>query len=352
MSSPIRVVIVEDSRVAQAILRAALEAEADIEVVGTACDAQEARERIKALQPDVITLDVALPGMSGLAFLSNLMRLRPMPAIVVSMYGREGDEVARKALELGALAVLEKPVPLSGGDLAEMAARLRACVRAAASVDAATLRRLSVRLRETRPDMTRLLPIVEGTVVALGASMGGVDALQAIVGRLPLVFPPIVVVQHMSVDFVEPFARRLGQRSGRPLHVVRGTVPLQQGHIYMACGNEHVVVDRRGVGLSARSWRGDKVQGHRPSVDVLFTSVALAAGRKAVGVLLTGMGVDGAAGLREMRAAGGATIAQDARSSVVWGMPGEAVRQGAAQYVEPLDAIADKLVSLVRGVTQ
>lgn len=344
--------MVEDSRVAQSILRAALELESDIDVVGTALDAHEARACIKALDPDVLTLDVAMPGMNGITFLRNLMRLRPIPVVMVSVYADEGGEVHQQALELGAQAVVRKPSALAGGEMLEMAARLRACVRKAASVDRRKLQEVSVRVREMPFDVRRVLPLVEGAVVAMGASTGGVEALEDIIRRLPVVFPPVVVVQHMSEEFVSSFARRLSLRSQRPVHVTADGMRLMHGHVYVASGAVQLEVKRAGTDLCL-SMRGcERVSGHCPSVDVLFASVARAAGPLGVGVLLTGMGSDGVAGLGQIQAAGGVTVVQDEASSVVWGMPGEAVRRGLADHVEPLSAIASKLLSVVQELAR
>lgn len=344
----VRVMIIDPSGVAQAVVRAALELERDIEVVGVASDGAEVDHRIDVLYPDVIVLDAGLLERASLSLLSDLTARRSAPVVMVRAVGRELDEIDAEAHRRGASACVIKPMSTSGGDVVGAAARLRAAVREAASTVRQRLRE-AARQGGFKPREPLIRDSLQScALVAFGASTGGVEALQQVLRGLPRQFPPVVLVQHMSTSFLPAFTRRLGAVTGRPcLEAVDGAV-LQRDHVYVGTGHRHLTVQRREPLLQIRLLDDDPVGGHRPSVDVLFTSVAGAVGRQAVGVVLTGMGSDGAAGLEAISRAHGYTIAQDEATSVVWGMPGAAVRRGAAQMLVPLGAIAEVVTRCVQ----
>ena len=332
----VRVLIVDDSALMQALLRGMLTGDSELQVVGVAKDAYEARAMVKELAPDVLTLDVEMPGMNGLTFLKNLMRLRPLPVVMVSSHTQAGGDVTLEALELGAVDYVTKPGPRDS--LTDCAAELIRKIKSAARVPRQRLERLMLarerpRLQEV-PNTSRL--------IAIGASTGGPQALTTLLGQLPAQSPPILVVQHLPLAFSEAFVQRL--RKATELEVVLATPrrALKPGLVVVAPGGVHLGLHSD---LTCRLQEGEKRSGHRPSVDFLFESLAQVAGPRAVGLLLTGMGVDGAAGLEAIREAGGRTLAQDEETSVIWGMPGEAVARGAAQQVLPLEGLAAALVA-------
>jgi two-component system, chemotaxis family, protein-glutamate methylesterase/glutaminase len=346
----IRVLIVDDSALVRQLLAEMLSHDPALEVVGTASDAHIARAKIKALNPDVLTLDVEMPRMDGLTFLRNLMRLRPMPVVMVSSLTERGADVTLDALALGAVDYLPKPRVDVAATLRDYtdeliekvktaaACRVRALIDAPATVEsssaAAASRARGLQLR------------TGGCVIAVGASTGGTEAIKEVLRRLPADAPPVVIAQHIPKAFSTPFARRMNECSRMTVCEAEDGQQLLAGHAYIAPGDRHLSVARNGARYVGRLEDGSPVNRHKPSVDVLFRSVAASAGRQAVGVLLTGMGKDGAQGLLEMRSAGSSTLAQDERTSVVWGMPGEAVALGAAQQVLPIEEIASALLRL------
>lgn len=334
--SKVRVLIVDDSPTMRGIISATLRSDPDIEVVGGAGDPLEAREAIKRLNPDVITLDVEMPKMSGVEFLEKIMRLRPMPVIMVSTLTSAGAETALKALELGAFDCVGKC--LDGGQR-EAFADLPEKVKAAASARV----RGSADSRAVQPQRSSFTP--DNKVVAIGSSTGGVEALLNVLGRFPENCPPTVVTQHMPANFTGSFAARL-DRTCKP-HVSEAIdgAPLLEGHIYLAPGGEsHLQVARTSSGMVCRLTHEGLVSGHRPSVDVLFRSMAATAGQRGVGVILTGMGRDGALGLKEMRDVGAYTIGQDEGSCVVYGMPRAAFEIGAVMKQLTLNRIGDAIL--------
>lgn len=335
----IRVLVVDDSPTMRGLISALLRREGDIDVIGSAANALEARELIRELNPDVVTLDIEMPGMSGLDFLDRLMRLRPTPVIVVSGHTRQGAETTARALEIGAVDCYAKPDGRAGDLLVGDGGRLAALVRIAAQ---ARVRDRSIALpmpvAAAKPLPVRAL---RPRLIAIGASTGGVEALQVLLQGFPADCPPTLVVQHINGHFAEAVARRLDQWCAPTVTVAEPDLPLKSGHIYLAPGNERHLQVRDGTGLVARMRPGDKVSGHRPSVDALFHSVAETVGADAVGVLLTGMGSDGAEGLLAMARAGAATIAQDEATCTVFGMPKAAISLGAAKLVAPIHRIAE-----------
>jgi two-component system chemotaxis response regulator CheB len=342
VSAPTRVLVVDDSALMRKLLSELLSSDPELRVVGAAADPLQAREMIKQLSPDVLTLDVEMPRMDGLTFLRNLMRLRPMPVVMVSSLTERGAEVTLGALELGAVDFVEKPRVDVARGLAACAAEITAKVKQAAKV-----KPRARTAQPARPAAPRALSEVRMTdpLIAIGASTGGTEAIHQLLLGLPPDAPGTVIVQHIPPEFSRRFAERLDRCCALSVREARHDDEVLVGHVYVAPGNQHLEVARSGARWRCKLSDRPPVSGHRPSVDVLFDSVAAHAGRNAIGVLLTGMGADGARGLGAMRDAGAPTIAQDRETSVVWGMPGEAVKRGAASEVLPLSEIAGYLVA-------
>jgi two-component system chemotaxis response regulator CheB len=332
----VRVLVVDDSALMRQLLTALLSADPDIEVVGTASEPQIARERIKALNPDVITLDVEMPHMDGLTFLHKIMTLRPTPVVMVSGLTQAGAEVTLEALELGAVDFVAKPTT----DLAvvrdTLAAELQAKVKAAART------RVGRRLRTpgARAHEPRQVQRAKDKLVVIGASTGGVEALKVVLTGIPADCPPILVTQHMPPRFTAAFAQRLNRECQMTVSEARHDEPVEPGHVYIAPGSHHLELARGGGQYRCVLSDGAPVSGHRPSVDVLFRSAVQAAGAAAVGVILTGMGKDGAEGLLELRKAGAITLGQDEESSLIYGMPRVAFERGAVMHQHPLERMA------------
>ncbi len=338
----IRVLVVDDSAIVRKVLSQELAKDPEIEVVGAAPDPFIARDMILALKPDVLTLDIEMPRMDGLTFLKRLMRFYPLPVVVVSSLTPRGGDVALEAVDLGAVEVMCKPgSSFAVGDMAvELADKVKAAahvkVRAAAADTVAVppLGRLSL-LRTTH------------SVVAIGASTGGTQALQALLSSLPANSPGIVIVQHMPEHFTRSFADRLDSLCALNVKEAEDGDSVVPGRALIAPGGYHMELDRSGAVYKVRVRSGPLVSRHRPSVNVLFKSVAQYAGRNAVAAILTGMGNDGAEGMAEMKKNGAATIAQDEASCVVFGMPKEAIAAGGVDHVLPLSAIPAKILELV-----
>jgi len=347
-----KVLVVDDSAVVRQLLSELLARDPEIEVVGTAADPLLAREKIKRLNPDVLTLDVEMPRMDGLAFLENLMRLRPMPVVMVSSLTGRGADITLQALALGAVDFVTKPkVGLAQGlgDYAEeitdkVKAAARARVRPLIAAAAPVIRLANAQAAPAVANRFR----TTDRLIAIGASAGGTEAIRCVLERMPPDAPAIVLTQHIPASFSRPFVDRLDKHSAMLVREARDGEMILPGHAYLPPGDHHLRVVRDGARWRCRLDAGPPVNRHRPAVDVLFRSVAQAAGSNAVGAILTGMGDDGARGLLELRQAGAATLVQDEATSVVWGMPGAAVRMGAAQEQWPLDAIAERLITLTR----
>jgi two-component system chemotaxis response regulator CheB len=338
----IRVLIVDDSAIVRRILSEALAEEPDIEISGTAPDPYIARDKILSLDPDVLTLDIEMPRMDGLTFLKKLMHFRPLPTVVISSLTQLSCQTAIQALEYGAVEVLAKPGgPYSVGELSRTLAQK---IRAAA---AARLMRPGVTAVNQAEDLAVVHPqLPPETVIAIGASTGGTEAIAAVMARLPESSPGLVIAQHIPPQFSRAFARRLDGLSKMSVKEAGDGDMLRPGVALVAPGDFHMVLRKRAGGYYVNVKTGPKVCYQRPSVDVLFLSVAETAGDQAVGVLLTGMGTDGAKGLLKMRQAGARTIAQDEATCVVYGMPREAADLGAAERVLPLDRIPDAMLQL------
>jgi two-component system chemotaxis response regulator CheB len=357
---PIRVLIVDDSAVMREALTRALSSASDIEVVGTAPDPFVARDKIVRLSPDVVTLDVEMPRMDGITFLSRLMAARPIPVIVVSTLTSQGATTTLRALEAGAVDVVHKPGPDSTPE--QLASQLTVKVRLAAKarpgqLSAGTSQAAAIEtgfgggraVGGAQATVSRVPEIAWKRIVAIGASTGGVQALTAVLSRFPRHCPATLVVQHMPPRFTAAFAERLDGMC--QCHVVEAQdgMPLQQGMIYLAPGGRHMVLRRIESGLAVALKDGPPVFHQKPAVEVLFDAVTRVTGSHAVGAILTGMGADGAAGLLRMRQSGARTFAEHESTAIVYGMPAEAVRLGAAEKVLPLDAMAAALLEAARS---
>ncbi|MDH5182073.1 MAG: chemotaxis response regulator protein-glutamate methylesterase [Gammaproteobacteria bacterium] len=357
--SKIGVLVIDDSALIRRVLTEILNKDPHIEVLDTAADPLIAREKIKKLNPDVLTLDVEMPKMDGITFLRNLMRLRPMPVVMVSTMTEQGADVTLEALELGAVDYVTKPNLNVVESMEDYAAEIIEKVKMASKAH--------VRAITDRPRMDKVEPklsadaIIEKTIggkhlkttekiIAIGASTGGTEAIRAVLEQLPANSPGVVVTQHIPAAFSKSFAKRVDSVSALKVVEASDGDQIIPGHAFIAPGDRHLIVERSGARYYCRLNDGPPVNRHIPSVDVLFRSVAQNVGPNAIGVILTGMGDDGARGMLEMKEQGAVTIAQDEKSSVVWGMPGEAVKIGAADTQLPLGKIAGKLLTLSKNV--
>lgn len=361
----IHVLIVDDSAVVRQALREILSSDSDIEVIGTAGDPYVAREKIKKLCPDVITLDVEMPKMDGISFLRNLMRLRPMPVIMVSSLTEEGADVALEALGLGAVDYVSKPRGDVGNHLADYSQEIISKVKAAASAKIVSANKEEIKsdvknhissslepADSTINTQKTLLPgngPVTEKIIAIGASTGGTEAIKEILINMKPNSPATVIAQHIPRAFSSAFARRMNSISPMIVCEAENGQKVEPGHVYIAPGDQHLLLRQEKGQFYCVLDDGDPVNRHKPSVDVLFRSVAQNAGSNSIGIILTGMGADGARGLGEMRGMGAITMAQDEKSSVVWGMPGVAVKMNAVDHVLPVNRIAGKLTTLLRG---
>lgn len=344
MENKSKVLIVDDSALIRSILKEIISGFPDFEVVGAAPDPYVAREMIKQLNPDVLTLDVEMPRMDGLDFLERLMRLRPMPVVMISSLTEKGAEVTMRALELGAIDFVTKPKAASTLELEEYADEIAEKLRAAARAKVRVVNTANTRSTGEKAKIRTPFSTSE-KIICIGASTGGTEAIKAVLIQMPSDSPGIVVAQHMPPGFTRTFAERLNKLCD--LHVVeaKGGERVLPGHVFIAPGDDHLLLKRSGANYVTELSKAAPVNRHRPSVDVLFNSAAQSAGQNAVGVILTGMGRDGAQGLLEMRNAGSFTIAQDEESCVVYGMPKEAVNIGAVERTVPLEKIAQELLN-------
>lgn len=361
----IKVLIVDDSALVREMLSKMLSEDPMIDVVGEAYDPYDAREKIKALHPDVLTLDIEMPKMDGVTFLKNLMRLHPLPVVMISTLTEKGADVTFEAIDLGAIDFVTKPKIDLKHTFEDYALEIRRKVKMASKVSKGMLenqysRYLAAKKRSS--DQSSEVHKIENApvaslkatyhgrgskkIIALGASTGGTEAIKEVLIRLPEQTPAIVITQHIPEAFSEPFAKRMDGLSKMFVHHAQDGQEILPGHVYIAPGNRHLEVVQQMGKYVCKLNNGEPVNRHKPSVDVMFDSVIRSVGKNSIGVILTGMGADGARGLKRLKDIGVPTIAQDEKTSVVWGMPGESVRMGAAEYVLPLEKVAAKLSEL------
>jgi len=342
----IKVLVVDDSAIVRKVVTEELSKYKDIQIVGTAIDPYVARDKIVRLKPDVITLDMEMPRMDGLSFLAKLMKHLPMPVVVLSSLTPKNSEIAIKALELGAVEVLCKPgAAYSTHDISKPLVR---AIRAAACA------RMDFDLEKTQyvdeeADLNNLLRETTHKVIAIGASTGGTKAIESVLMKMPATSPGTVIVQHMPESFTTSFAERLNKSCEMEVREARDKDHVVPGVALIAPGNFHMILRRSGANYLVRIKDGPQVHYQRPAVDVLFQSVAKTAGKNAIGVLLTGMGVDGAKGLLAMNRNGAYTIAQDEKTSVVFGMPREAIKIGAAKRVVSLQNMSFEIINALNN---
>ena len=341
----IRVLIVDDSAIVRKIFSEELSKYSDIEVIGVAPDPYVARDKIVSLKPDVITLDIEMPRMDGLTFLKKLMKYYPLPTIIVSSLTPKGGKLTLEAMDIGAVDVIAKPG--SSYSVSDMSAQLAEKIRAGSRVQMVKreTRDVAEGLGDAEP--IRSLAQTSNKVIAIGASTGGTEALKKVLIKMPPNSPGIVIVQHMPANFTTAFAARLNDLCQISVKEAQDNDSVTPGMALLAPGNYHMILRRSGARYYVEVKTGPMVHHQRPAVDILFKSTAKYAGANAIGVILTGMGSDGAEGLLEMKKAGASTIAQDEKSCVVFGMPKEAIKLGAADKTVPLDLIASEIIKMV-----
>ncbi|MFZ6817573.1 protein-glutamate methylesterase/protein-glutamine glutaminase [Undibacterium sp. Ji22W] len=343
----IKVLIIDDSALIRSILSEIIRQQSDMEVVGVAPDPLVARELIKQCNPDVLTLDVEMPKMDGLDFLEKLMRLRPMPVIMVSSLTERGSEITMRALELGAVDFVTKPKLSIQSGMLEYAHVITDKIRAASK---AKIRARAHAVGVSGAHATSVLPSVRNPLVSsekliiVGASTGGTEAIKNFLSQMPSDCPGILITQHMPEGFTKSFAKRLDGLCKISVSEAEGGERILPGHAYIAPGHSHLLLARSGANYVTEINDGPPVNRHRPSVDVLFRSAAKYAGKNAVGVILTGMGKDGAEGMLEMKSAGAFNFAQDEASCVVFGMPREAIAIGAVNEIAPLNELPHRVL--------
>lgn len=339
----IKVLVVDDSSIVRQTLERELSGVADIQVVGSAPDPYVARDMIVQLQPDVITLDIEMPRMDGLSFLKKLMKYKPLPVIVVSSLAKHGSEIALEAMNSGAVEVMCKPG--AAYSVGEMAMELAEKIRAAASVN---LTRYISRaaLEDSGTGQPKALARTTNKIIAIGASTGGVQAIEYVLKQFPANAPGTVIVQHMPAGFTKSFSERLNTLCAMQVKEAQDGDTIAPGKVLLAPGNLHTMVKRSGASYMVEVKEGPLVNRHRPSVDVMFSSVASYVGKNAIGVILTGMGGDGAKGMLKMKEAGSHNIAQDEASCVVFGMPKVAIELGGTHEVLPLQKITSQVMKL------
>ena len=357
----IRLLIIDDSALIRTMLTKIFEASSEIEVVGTAADPIIAREKIKKLSPDVLTLDIEMPRMDGLTFLRNLMRLRPMPVVMISTLTEKGAEVTLEALKIGAVDFVAKPKVDVSNTLQSYADDLIAKVKAASLANIQMEQRPS-KSKAVKSKVNKSInvdAIIQATVantrfektekvIALGSSTGGTEAVKRMVEGLPASTPAILISQHLPVAFSASFAGHVNDVTEMNAFLAEDGQEIKAGNIYISPGDRHLLIKRKGNKYYCQLNDGPLVNRHKPSVEVMFRSFAQIVGSNAIGVMLTGMGADGAAAMKEMCDAGSTNIIQDEESSVVWGMPGAAYHAGAAHYIQPLDKIAAQIAAITK----
>ncbi len=345
MAKSIRVLVVDDSAVVRKVFKEQLSRQKGITVIDTAPDPYVARDKIVKLKPDVITLDIEMPRMDGITFLKKLMKHYPLPVIIVSSLTAKGSKLSMEALSIGVLEVISKPsAAYSVGDMSvQLAEKIRA-------VHGVKLTRRDVNNYPKGPVSRSSMALAETTnkLIAIGASTGGTEAIKNVLSRMPQNAPGMVVVQHMPAQFTTSFAERLNELCAVNVKEAQNGDTVTNGNVLIAPGNYHMLLKRSGARYYVEVKNGPLIHYQRPAVDVLFRSVARYAGANALGIILTGMGKDGAHGLLEMKKAGAITIAQDEASSVVYGMPKEARQIGAVDYVEDILKVADRTCAVLK----
>lgn len=342
----IRVLVVDDSVFMRTMLKSALSDAEDIEVIGTAQNGNEGLVKIAALKPDVVTLDVEMPGLDGLGVLERVMKESPLPIIMVSTKTQEGAKTTLDALQLGAVDYVAKPLGDKSSTLGSFRSNVVRAVRAASQSNRARLGKSARVVRAAAP----VSDVPPDTIVAIGISAGGPATLHQMIPAIPKEFPPMVITQHMPADFTGPFAERMNAVAKGQVKEASANDELTAGRVLIAPGGQHLRVVRRGGRLVAKLDQGPKVAGFRPSVDVLFESVASAVGSRAIGVVMTGMGCDGSVGVRLVKEGGGTTISQDRESSVVYGMPKAAFDTGCIDRVVCLEEIPSVIAEALAGL--
>jgi two-component system, chemotaxis family, protein-glutamate methylesterase/glutaminase len=346
----IKVLIIDDSVLIRKMLTEILSSSAEIEVVGTAADPLIARDLIKQLNPDVLTLDIEMPNMDGITFLRNLMRLRPTPVVMISTLTEKGAGVTLEALTLGAVDFIAKPKVDVINTLNSYAEEIIGKVKMAARANIGnTFSRMPKpqEAQKKQEPAKRQSGVNNNMIIALGASTGGTEAIKVVAKGLPANTPAVVITQHLPAAFSESFVRHIDLITEMTACIPKHGQTVEPGHIYLAPGDRHMEIVRESTRYSIKLLDTEPVNRHKPAVDVMFRSVAHCAGANAVAVLLTGMGADGAAGMKEMHDTGAKTVIQDEQSSVVWGMPGAAFKLGCTDYVLPLEEVANKVLSLI-----
>ncbi|MEA2104713.1 MAG: chemotaxis response regulator protein-glutamate methylesterase [Candidatus Cloacimonadota bacterium] len=337
----IKVLIVDDSAVVRKILKEELSKDPQIQVVGTAPDPYIARDKLVQLEPDVITLDVEMPKMDGITFLRKVMKYKPIPTIIVSSLTTKGSKLAMEAFEAGAVEVIPKPG--AAYTIGNMGKDLTFKIHAASK---AKVFKQEIFIPKKTKIASRALSETTNKIIALGASTGGTQALQQVISSLPANCPGVVIVQHMPPKFTTSFAERLNSLSELEVSEAQGGEYVTSGKAFLAPGNFHMVLNRSGARYFVELKKGPRVHHQRPAVDILFRSVANIAGANAVGAIMTGMGSDGARGLKMMKDAGAKTIAQNEETCVVFGMPKEAIKLNCVDYIEPIENISNKILQL------
>ncbi len=343
-TKPIRTLVVDDSVFMRTVLKTSLARSANIEVIGSAQNGSEGLKKIKSLKPDVVTLDIEMPGMTGLEVLERVMRDCPLPVVMVSTKTQAGAKMTFDALDLGAVDYVAKPLSDKGSSLQGFQQKVIRAVEAAFGANRARIGKkdkskiIAPRKRSIRTD---------DIVIAIGISAGGPATLHKLIPFIPAAFPPILLTQHMPADFTGPFAKRLDSASKITVWEAEDGMPVRPGHLYLAPGNRHMTIDERVGSPVIHINDGPKVSGFRPSVDVLFESVAKTCGRDAIGIVMTGMGWDGSAGIKLLKNAGAITLSQDQESCVVYGMPKAAAASGCVDQVVSLAELPDTLVRIL-----
>ena len=350
----IKVLIIDDSVLIRKMLTEILNSAPEIEVIGTAADPLIARDLIKQLNPDVLTLDIEMPNMDGITFLKNLMRLRPTPVVMISTLTEKGAGVTLEALTIGAVDFIAKPKVDVLNTLNNYAEEIIGKVKMAAKANVASTFNRSLKPTDkpagdanAKTDVARKLPANSNKVIAIGASTGGTEAIKVVAKGLPANAPAVVITQHLPAAFSESFVRHIDSITEMTACIPKHGQTVEAGHIYLAPGDRHMEIARDGSRYVIKLLDTEPVNRHKPAVDVMFRSIVRSAGPNAIAVLLTGMGADGAAGMKEMHDAGAKTVIQDEQSSVVWGMPGAAYKLGCTDYVLPLEEIACRILALI-----